>query len=154
MPEGFAVFETTGSWESYSTPARDLRLLIAIDVVRGFSDKVRRQPAVFAAEQDLEGIVRRLEEARDKLLADPKFRFEYVRSDGSKWSLGLGELVARGRALEVAYNPNDCAEHRWGAPAGTDEAKTCTRRAPSEQQAKMERYREWFAARKRPARGT
>ncbi|WP_143140636.1 hypothetical protein [Nannocystis exedens] len=154
MPDGFAVFETTGSWESYSTPARDLRLLIAIDVVRGFADKVRRQPAVFAAEKDLEGVVRRLEEARDKLLADPKFRFEYVRSDGSKWPLGLGELVARARALEVAYNPNDCPEHRWGAPAGSEEAKTCSRRAPAEQQTKMERYREWFSARKRPARGT
>ncbi|MFZ6177748.1 hypothetical protein [Nannocystis pusilla] len=154
MPDGFAVFETTGSWESYSTPARDLRLLIAIDVVRGFADKVRRQPAVFAAEQDLEGTVRRLEEARDKLLADPKFRFEYVRSDGSKWPLGLAELVTRARALEVAYNPNDCPEYRWGAPAGSEEARTCSRRAPNEQQAKMERYREWFSARKRPARGT
>jgi hypothetical protein len=154
MPDGFAVFETTGAWESYSTPARDLRLLIAIDVVRGFSDKVRRQPAVFAAEGDLEGTIRRLEEAREKLLADPRFRFEYVRSDGSSWALGLTELVARARSLEVAYNPNDCPEHRWGAPAGSAEAATCTRRAPAEQQAKMERYREWFAARKRPARGT
>lgn len=154
MPEGFAVFETTGPWESFSTPARDLRLLIAIDVVRGFSDKVRRQPAVFAAEQDLEGIVARLEQAREALLADPRFRFEYTRSDGSTWTLGLGELVARARALEVAYNPNDCPEHRWGAPAGSAEASTCRRRAPAEQQAKLERYREWFAARKRPARGT
>ena len=154
MPEGFAVFETTGAWESYSTPARDLRLLIAIDVVRGFADKVRRQPAVFGAEKDVEGLVGRLEAARAALLAEPRFRLAYTRSDGSTWELGLDELIGRARALEVAYNPNDCPEHRWGAPPGSPEAQTCKRRAPADQQAKLERYREWFAARKRPARGT
>src|SRR5215472_7468772 len=29
MPEGAAIFETTGAWEDFATPARDLRLLIA-----------------------------------------------------------------------------------------------------------------------------
>src|SRR5256886_6595821 len=33
MPDGPAIFETTGAWEDFATPARDLRLLIAIDVV-------------------------------------------------------------------------------------------------------------------------
>lgn len=154
MPEGFAVFETTGSWESYSTPARDLRLLIAIDVVRGFSDKVRRQPSVFGAEGRVDAVVAELDAAREQLLADPRYRFTYTRSDGSAWTLGLADVVARARALEVGYNPNDCPEHRWGAAAGSDEARTCKRRAPAEQQAKLERYREWFATRKRPGRGT
>ena len=36
MPDGASIFETTGAWEDFATPARDLRLLIAIDVVRGF----------------------------------------------------------------------------------------------------------------------
>jgi len=27
MPEGYAIFETTGPWEDYSTPSRDMRLL-------------------------------------------------------------------------------------------------------------------------------
>ena len=36
MPDGASIFETTGAWEDYSTPARDFRLLIAIDVVRDF----------------------------------------------------------------------------------------------------------------------
>src|SRR5262249_19723267 len=48
MPEGAAVFETWGPWEDYATPARDLRLLIGIDVVRGFPKKVARQPERFA----------------------------------------------------------------------------------------------------------
>src|SRR5206468_5409425 len=40
MPDGPAIFETTGAWEDFATPARDLRLLIAIDVVRTFPDRV------------------------------------------------------------------------------------------------------------------
>ncbi|HLT38026.1 MAG TPA: hypothetical protein VK034_17190, partial [Enhygromyxa sp.] len=47
MPWGHSVFETSGAWENFSTPARDLRLLIAVDVVLGFADKVRRNPEAF-----------------------------------------------------------------------------------------------------------
>ena len=48
MPDGAAIFETSGAWEDFSTPSRDLRLLIAIDVVLGFPDRGRRteSPAV------------------------------------------------------------------------------------------------------------
>src|SRR5580693_9055479 len=48
MPNGPSIFETTGAWEDYSTPARDFRLLIAIDVVRGFPDRVARRPDRYA----------------------------------------------------------------------------------------------------------
>ena len=160
MPEGFKVFETTGAWESYSTPARDLRLLIAMDVVRDFSDKVRRQPAVFGVPDGpdqaaaLAALLTRREAARAALLRDPRFRFDYTRSDGSSFTLSLADLMQRAPALEAAYNPNDCPELRWGAPPGSDELRTCGRRAPAEQQAKMQRYRSWFGERKRPARGT
>ena len=92
--------------------------------------------------------------ARGALLAEPRFRFEYTRSDGSAWGVTLAELLARASALEAAYNPNDCPELRWGAAPGSEEARTCGRHAPAEQQAKMQRYRSWFAERKRPARGT
>jgi len=44
MPDGAAIFETTGAWEDFATPSRDLRLLIAIDVVRNFPDRVARRP--------------------------------------------------------------------------------------------------------------
>src|SRR6185312_7920405 len=30
MPDGATIFETNGAWEDFSTPSRDLRLLIAI----------------------------------------------------------------------------------------------------------------------------
>ena len=48
MPDGASIFETTGAWEDYSTPARDFRLLIAIDVVRGYPDHVARRSDRYA----------------------------------------------------------------------------------------------------------
>ena len=61
MPDGAAIFATTGAWEDFSTPARDFRLLIAIDVVRGFPGS-RRAPA--RALRDAEGQERRRREGR------------------------------------------------------------------------------------------
>jgi hypothetical protein len=60
----------------------------------------------------------------------------------------MAQLIARRKALETAYNPNDCIERRWGARG--DELATCRRRAPAEQRRRMESYREWFATRTRP----
>ena len=48
MPDGPAIFATTGAWEDFATPARDFRLLIAIDVVRFYPDTVARQPQRYA----------------------------------------------------------------------------------------------------------
>ena len=52
MPNGPAIFETGGAWEDFSTPSRDLRLLIAIDVVLGFPDRVARRPERYAMPKD------------------------------------------------------------------------------------------------------
>ncbi len=154
MPSGHAIFETTGAWENFSTPARDLRLLIAIDLVRGFDAKVGRNPDVYLeAGQSMEQLREQLATARTKMLADEKLAFEYTRSDGSPWSVTVADLLERSVALEVGYNPNDCPELRWGAPEGSAERKTCRRRAPALQQRKMAAYRPWFEQRRRPARG-
>ena len=45
MPDGPAIFETSGAWEDFSTPSRDLRLLIAIDVVLRFRIGSRGGPS-------------------------------------------------------------------------------------------------------------
>jgi hypothetical protein len=158
MPVGYHVFETAGPWEDFSTPARDLRLLIAIDVVMGFADKVRRNPDAFGldpvADPELfEQTLTHLAQQRAILLADPRHAIQYTRSDNSTWTLRLDELIARTAAFEAAYNPNDCPEIRWGAPPDSDEARTCDRRAAEDQQLKMRHYRVWFAERRRPARG-
>ena len=154
MPNGFAIFETTGAWESYSTPARDLRLLIAIDVVQNFEAKVARRPQAYGVTQDRVPQVRQaLQAHRDALLASEKFAIAYHNSAGTPVRLTLAALVARTRALETAYNPNDCVEIRWGAAADSEEARLCTRRAPPGQQRKMAAYRDWFRTRRRPPRG-
>lgn len=152
MPEGEKIFETTGPWEDFSTPSRDLRLLIAIDVVRGMPARFARRPQryLLPKEEAVDQVRRRLDERLDRELRDRKF--EYVRSDGSRWQLSLQNVVDREAALEMAYNPNDCVETRWGAPAASAEASTCNAHAPSTQADRMAEYRSWFHERKRPPR--
>jgi hypothetical protein len=155
MPWGHDVFETVGPWENYSTPARDLRLLIAMDVVANFERKVERQPDAYGlgGGAGLEDALARVRAFRQQLLADPRYAITYTGSDGATVTLNLAQLFERSDALQVAYNPNDCPEVRWGAPDGSDEAKPCGKRAPEDQVKKMEAYRAWFAKRQRPPRG-
>jgi hypothetical protein len=72
--------------------------------------------------------------------------------DGSPFTLTLADVIDRQKAFEVAYNPNDCVESRWGAPAGSAERATCHAHAPAEQRSRMEGYRAWFHERRRPPR--
>jgi hypothetical protein len=81
-----------------------------------------------------------------------KRRFPYQRSNGTAFELSLADVMARASALEMAYNPNDCPEIRWGAPQGSPELSTCARHAPPDQQARMREVRSWFAERRRPPR--
>jgi hypothetical protein len=152
MPDGPAIFATTGAWEDFSTPARDFRLLIAIDVVRGYPDRVARQPGRYAMPKDksLAEVKAQLQSVLAAELAARKF--SYTRSDGSRWALSLKDVIDRAGHLEMAYNPNDCVEVRWGAPENSDETSTCRRHAPSSQRAKMTDYRSWFRDRHWPAR--
>ena len=152
MPDGAAIFETIGAWEDFSTPSRDLRLLIAIDVVRGFPDRVARRPERYAMPKDksVADVKAELQSVLASELAARKF--SYPRSDGSPWTLALKDVTDRAVDLEMAYNPNDCVELRWGAPEKSDEASTCKRYAPSAQRAKMTKYRAWLHERRRPPR--
>jgi hypothetical protein len=153
MPDGAAIFETTGAWEDFATPARDLRLLIAIDVVRGFPDRVVRRPERYAMpkEKSVTEVKAELENVLASELAARKF--SYLRSDGSSWTLALKDVIERAPLLEMAYNLNDCVELRWGAAERSEEAATCRRHAPAFQRAKMTDYRAWFHERRRPPRG-
>jgi len=150
MPDGPAIFETTGAWEDYATPARDFRLLIAIDVVSGFPDRVARRPDRYAMPKGKSGAGVK-GELRDVLASELSSRkFSYTRSDGSQWTLSLKDVIDRAADLEMGYNPNDCVELRWGAPEKGDEASTCKRHAPSAQRANMTEYRNWFRDRRWP----
>ncbi|MGA8989875.1 MAG: hypothetical protein WB500_05745 [Rhodoplanes sp.] len=153
MPDGASIFETTGAWEDFATPARDLRLLIAMDVVRGFPERVARRPDRYAMPKDksIADVKAELEGVLASELAARKF--SYTRSDGSPWTLTLKDVIDRAAELEMAYNVNDCVELRWGAPENSAEASTCRRRAPAVQRGKMTEYRNWFQERRRPPRG-
>jgi hypothetical protein len=152
MPEADAIFLSTGPWEDFSTPSRDLRLLIAIDTVMNFEKSVRMAPARFGLPPgDAAELERKLLELKASLDAELRGRsFRYTRSDGSAQQLSLADVVTRRVSFEVAYNPNDCSEVRWGAPPGSPEMASCQRRAPPDQQGKLDSYRHWFATRKRP----
>ncbi len=152
MPDGAKIFETTGSWEDFSTPSRDLRLLIAVDVVRALPGRVARRPERYAMPEGkpLDQVQRELEA---RLAEELRARaFTYVRTDGTDWRLTLKDVADREASLEMAYNPNDCVEQRWGAPRGSDEASTCSAHAPAAQTLKMSAYRAWFHERRRPPR--
>jgi hypothetical protein len=62
----------------------------------------------------------------------------------------MAEILIRRDAFEMAYNPNDGIEIRWGAPEKSDEMAKCHRHAPSSQLEKMKSVRTWFNKRLHP----
>ncbi|TMA36264.1 MAG: hypothetical protein E6J79_13555 [Deltaproteobacteria bacterium] len=103
MPRGAAVFETTGPWEDYATPSRDLRILIAIDVVKGFPERAARRPERYALLAGRAPAEIRAE--LERLLADEiaRRRLVYRRSDGSEWTLTLAGVDAHARRRPGAH---------------------------------------------------
>jgi hypothetical protein len=150
MPVGERIFLTTGPWEDFATPSRDWRLLVSIDTVLDSPRAVLRAPQQYGvAAADAAAVSARLERRLTAALAARSFA--YTRSDGSRFPLPLQDVIARRERFEVAYNPNDCVELRWGAAEQSAEAATCRRRAPPGQRAQMETVRPWFRERRRPA---
>ncbi|MBS3951838.1 MAG: hypothetical protein KGZ88_02700 [Methylomicrobium sp.] len=150
MPDGAAIFQTIGPWEDYATPARDMRLLIAINVLNDLPQKIMRYPELFVLkDQRPEAAMAEIEQHHRKLIKERSIR--YTRTDGSLWELTVDEVLARKPDFEMAYNPNDCPEIRWGAKPGTEEYSTCRRHSPAMQRDKMEQYRIWFREVRRPA---
>ena len=95
MPDGAAIFETTGAWEDSRRRRRDLRLLIAIDVVRGFPDRVARRPERYAMPRG-KSVADVKAELQSVLASELSTRkFSYLRSDGSSWTLALKDVFDR-----------------------------------------------------------
>ena len=105
MPDGPAIFETTGAWEDFATPSRDLRLLIAIDVVRHFPDRVARRPDRYAMPSGKS--VADVKAELDSVLASELSarKFAYTRSDGSPWTLSVKDVVERVAAARDGLQP-------------------------------------------------
>lgn len=145
-----AVFQAGGLWEDYSTPNRDMRLLIAMDTVLEFPDKVVRTPDLYSLpKRRAPGDVRKDLEALSGKLAH-ELSIAYVRSDGREQKLTLADVLGRRDAFEMGYNPNDSVEVRWGAPAGSTELASGRRRAPAFQSERMGVLRSWFRRRLHP----
>ena len=140
MPEGYAIFETTGPWEDFASPSRDMRFLISLDAVADLPESL-----------ELTGDERTLAEALISRELSAR-TIAYTRSDGSSFTLSLADIVARREALTQAFNPNDCAEVRWGAPEGSAERAPCRTRAPEAQQRAMQAFQPYFVERRRPPR--
>lgn len=151
MPSGAnGIFQAGGQWEDFSTPNRDLRLLIAMDAVLNFPERVAKFPDDFniSALNSVETMKTKLQAILEKKVSE--LSISYTRSDGSAQELTVAELLNRRAAFEVAYNPNDGAEIRWGAPENSLERSTCRRQAPSNQRATMQAVRKWFIQRLHP----
>ena len=152
MPMGYPVFDTIGPWEDFATPSRDMRILVAMDAVMDLPAQIRRNAKRYGLEreEDIDAAVAHAERALDDILQHSFI--EYQNSVGQLVQLSLKTLIERSKALEMAYHPSDCNEVRWGAPEGSEEYKTCARRASSAERAKMNQMRVWFQKRVRPPR--
>ncbi|HEY3388419.1 MAG TPA: hypothetical protein VGK38_02530 [Prolixibacteraceae bacterium] len=151
MPGGTSgVFQAGGQWEDFSTPNRDLRLLIAMDAVLDFPDKVLRSPGDFRMSKlhSAEHVKKNLEDFLAQKLSE--LSITYRRTNGKEQKLTLTEILKRKDAFEMAYNPNDGIEIRWGAPENSEERSTCHRHVPAGQMEKMRSVRKWFQKRLHP----
>jgi len=151
MPGGTSgVFQAGGQWEDFSTPNRDLRLLIAMDAILDFPDKVMRSPEDFKMSRlhSAEHVKKDLEALLTKKLSELSITYE--RTNGAKQTLTLTEILKRKDAFEMAYNPNDCIEIRWGATEKSAECSACRRHVPASQLEKMRSVRKWFQKRLHP----
>jgi hypothetical protein len=151
MPAGPKIFETTGPWEDYATPSRDMRLLIALRVLAALPGRIALHPELFVlGGREPVVVSKEIEALHEQQIRERSI--EYRRSDGSPFKLTVADILDRRQALEMAYNPNDCAEIRWGASEGSADFATCDRHAPGEQRARMQECRSWFHEARRPPR--
>jgi hypothetical protein len=121
-----------------------------MDAVTDFPERVATSPDDFKISNfnSSENIKNKLQTLLDKKVSE--LTISYTRSDGSTQELTLAEILKRKEAFEVAYNPNDGIEIRWGAPENSNERLTCKRQAPAHQQKTMQSVRKWFSERLHP----
>jgi len=144
------VFQAGGQWEDFSTPNRDLRLLIAMDAILDFPDQIVRSPEdyKFSKLSSPEQVKKKLEAFLTRKVTE--LSINYIRTNGIQQTLTIEEILKRQDAFEMAYNPNDGIEIRWGAPENSEERSTCRRHVSAGQLEKMQSVRVWFQKRLHP----
>jgi len=108
------IYGTTGDWKTWSTPSRDARLKAA---VRELHDTI-------AARAGDALLMENLRAAWSEESARPACVTRYVNTAGATVTLPLATVLDRLFAL--SFDPYQCVELRWGAPAGSPELATCT----------------------------
>ena len=121
-----------------------------MDAVLDFPDRIVRTPEDFdiSSFTSPEQVKKKLQTILDEKVSE--LSISYTRTDGSLQKLTIKEILARRDAFEMAYNPNDGVEIRWGAPENSDERSTCRRHTPSYQLERMRSVRKWFTNRLHP----
>jgi len=151
MPSSAAgIFLAGGQWEDFSTPNRDLRLLIAMDAVIDFPDLVAHSPEDYKISKSTSSdqIKKKLQSILEQKVSE--LSISYTHTNGSLQKLTLSEILKRKDSFEMAYNPNDGIEIRWGAPENSEERVGCRRHTPPYQLEKMKSVRTWFSKRLHP----
>ena len=103
-----------GPWEDYATPSRDMRLIIAMNVLTSLPERIEKHPELFvlggASPPRPRKEIERLHERR------PASAASNTSAATAPQRLTVADVLARKAAFEIAYNPNDCVECA-GAPA-------------------------------------
>ena len=150
-PTGAKIFETTGPWEDYATPSRDMRLLIAMNVLTGLPGRsCATRSSSSSAAASRRGVADELRQAARQ--RDPRARDQYKRSDGSTLKLTVADPDRAQDGARDRVQPQRLRRDALGRGARTPEAATCARHAPTDQQAQMADVRAWFHEARRPSR--
>jgi hypothetical protein len=121
-----------------------------MDAILDFPDKIVRSPEDYQLPllKSPDQVKKQLEALLQKKLTE--LTITYTRTNGADQVLTLSDILLRREAFEMAYNPNDGIEIRWGAPEGSIERSTCNRRVSESQLARMNATRPWFHKRLHP----
>ena len=119
MPDGPKIFETTGPWEDYATPSRDMRLLIAMNVLLALPERIVKHPELYnmggkkpesVRDRDREAARDPGRHARHHLHAQRRLAAEADRRRSARAARGAGDRLqperlrrgALGRARGIA----------------------------------------------------
>jgi hypothetical protein len=121
-----------------------------MDAVLDFPDLVAHSPEDFKISKSIspEQIKKKLQSLLEQKVSE--LSINYAHTDGSLQKLTVAEILKRKDAFEMAYNPNDGIEIRWGAPENSEERNRCHRHSPLYQLEKMSSVRTWFNKRLHP----
>ena len=129
MPDGAAIFETSGAWVDFSTLSRISVSLIAIDFKISRSGRAAAGPLGCRGTRASRTSIAK--SARIGACVTEDLASPHRRPPRGPLRSSMSSIAAP--IFEMSYNTNDWSRLWWGAPAETDEGSTCNRHASSAQ---------------------